>query len=979
MPAINVYTAKNNSPCFSPTQTFSLKTSGYYSFSILSMNARSVVNKLDVLDALLTSKDPDLTFIVETWLKPFYPDSFVVNSSHHSILRSDRLNERGGGAAVIFPNSLASKVSLIDFDKSLCKGFDLIAIDFFHTKSNYSRFVCVYLPPCNAKNVDSVQSLLRLLTHFHTHKSNLYVLGDFNFSNINWKNPHTHISTHSFSLFKTFLVAHNLKQLITFPTHDLGNTLDLFITSNPQTVTSVKSLEPLTSSCDHNMIEVNLNLHSRRTVSTSKKPNFYKGDYTSIISYLKNIDWDNFFCSNSEITNLDTTYSKFIDLLQDAIKKFIPVKNKNKRRRMPQKIKSLLRRKKSLYKLSKTNASYKKLYKEIDKQYRSAIKNHTNILEKKVMQCNNKKSFYGYINRKLHQKHILPPFVDSNAGFITESKDKANLLNQQFSSVFINDDGQKPPIFSQNFLGSITQMDDFHITPSDVSQALARLKNTVSQTPDSVPAFFLKKVASVLSRPLSRLFNTTLSIGKVPIIWKKAIVTPIFKKGLKSNPANYRPISLTSVICRILEIIIHAKISYHLLVNNALSRSQHGFLPMRSTQTQQLNLLNDLIKHYSKATNTHVVYLDFSKAFDSVSHHKLLYILKNFKISPKIIAWISDYLSKRSQQVIVDGLLSDSCSVTSGVPQGSVLGPLLFLLYIEDLLKALNTHNQVKTYAFADDLKLSSTSPYHLQMALHTVENWTSNWQLKIHPTKSEHITISPSPQATTAKFYISNEEIPHTSAVKDLGVHLCSNLKFSSHIETIYSKGINLVHITLRSFKTNNFKVYVNLYKTYIRPILEYNCTTWMPFLIGDVEKVESVQATFTRKLCKKLNIKYTSYYNRLEILGLETLELRRIKIDMIITYKIINNLIDLDSTNFFNTNFNLQNYNLRRNKFHLAKAPLSTSRYQVSSNFFSHRVINTWNKLSNDVVCSGSLQVFKSKLNKVDLSQCFESKLKL
>ena len=147
------------------------------------------------------------------------------------------------------------------------------------------------------------------------------------------------------------------------------------------------------------------------------------------------------------------------------------------------------------------------------------------------------------------------------------------------------------------------------------------------------------------------------------------------------------------------------------------------------------------------------------------------------------------------------------------------------------------------------------------------------------------------------------------------------------------------------------------------------------MPYLITDIKKIESVQATFTRKLCKKLNIKYDSYFHRLQLLNLETLELRRVKIDLIITYKIINNLVDINSTDFLKINLNLKNYNLRRNKFHLIKSPLPN--YLVSSNFFSHRVINAWNSLPDNVVCSNSLQIFKFRLNNVNPANYFTSKL--
>ena len=198
---------------------------------------------------------------------------------------------------------------------------------------------------------------------------------------------------------------------------------------------------------------------------------------------------------------------------------------------------------------------------------------------------------------------------------------------------------------------------------------------------------------------------------------------------------------------------------------------------------------------------------------------------------------------------------------------------------------------------------------------------------------------------------------------VKDLGVTLSSDLRFSSHISKTYSKSISLDYITIKSFKNTNPKFYVNLYKTYIRPIMEYNCITWTPFLISEIKQIESVQKTFTRKFFKKLNLKYNNYGDRLEQLGLETLESRRIKIDLIYTYKIIHNLIEIKSSDFFNVNEILNSYSLRRHKFYLKK-PLRP-KSAVVSNFFIHRAVNIWNKLPDQTVSSQTLPLFKTRLN--------------
>ena len=219
--------------------------------------------------------------------------------------------------------------------------------------------------------------------------------------------------------------------------------------------------------------------------------------------------------------------------------------------------------------------------------------------------------------------------------------------------------------------------------------------------------------------------------------------------------------------------------------------------------------------------------------------------------------------------------------------------------------------------------------------------------------------------------------QIPLTDNVKDLGITLTSDLKFFCHISKIYSKSISIVHIILKSFKTPNPTFYTNLYKLYVRPITEYNSTTWSPFLISDVEKIESIQRTFTRKLLQKLNISYIDYQDRLLILNLETLEIRRVKLDLIFVYKILNNLVDLNSCDFFQINQIVSTYSLRRHRFYLQKPCMPTS--AVVSNFFTHRVLKTWNKLPENTVMSKTLSIFKSRLNNVNITDYYEPKFQI
>ena len=240
------------------------------------------------------------------------------------------------------------------------------------------------------------------------------------------------------------------------------------------------------------------------------------------------------------------------------------------------------------------------------------------------------------------------------------------------------------------------------------------------------------------------LFNYSLSAKSLPKLWKEAIVIPIHKKGLKNSIKNYRPISLTSAICRVMETILQHKLLEHFLNNNIINKNQYGFLPGKSTLSQHLDLIDQLTRNHDNKIHTEMIYLDFSKAFDRVSHQKLLHLLNQLKVDPQIYNWIKNYLHERRQRTVVEDTFSAYSNITSGVPQGSVLGPTLFLIYVNNLINLLQekVSTSVKVYAFADDLKLLSNDTQEVQKSLDIIQNWTENWQLPLQTAKSEKISF---------------------------------------------------------------------------------------------------------------------------------------------------------------------------------------------------------------------------------------------
>ena len=462
------------------------------------------------------------------------------------MLRSDRSKDRGGGVAVVYNNKYSSMVSEVTINFETGDNFEIVAFDLIISKNKQSRFVCVYLPPKHSRDISIIATLINIL-HSLISKSPIYIFGDFNFSDISWTGSKPTATTSASLMFISFMYQNNLKQLLSSSTHNLGNILDLFITSHSQKINKINIREPLTTTNDHNMIEISLCIQSFKSIVLPKKLNFFAADYSKINSYLLNVDWTEIFKTNN---NNDLLFNSFTQVLQNSISQYVPLTRNSNKIKLPIHLKKLLTQKQTLYKQSKIDHSLKFKYKIIDKFYRQEIKNHLKQQEEKIIFSNSSNGLYKFINKKLRNFRHIPPLKDKDGLIFTEPLEKSNYLNSFFSTVFQKDDGITPHLnpLSQNN-NNILPMNSFFISLNDVSNAIADLKNTVSKTPDQIPSIFIKNTTSSLLEPLTKLFNFSLIERKVPSIWKEAYIVPIHKKGLQNEVSNYRPISLTSVFC----------------------------------------------------------------------------------------------------------------------------------------------------------------------------------------------------------------------------------------------------------------------------------------------------------------------------------------------------------------------------------------------------------------------------------------------
>ena len=478
-----------------------------------------------------------------------------------------------------------------------------------------------------------------------------------------------------------------------------------------------------------------------------------------------------------------------------------------------------------------------------------------------------------------------------------------------------------------------------------------------------MPSLALRKLAAQLSVPLHILFNYSFENGVVPKVWKEATVLPLYKgKGKVDDAANYRPISLTSNICKAMEKVIKSELLKFFEATSAITKNQFGFMQHRSTLTQLLECLNFWTISVNRGEPVDVVYLDISKAFDSVSHPKLLKKLELYGVRSNWLNWIKAYLSGRTQKVIVDKKVSPSTYVTSGVPQGSVLGPILFIIYINDLVSVVK-NAQIRLYA--DDGKIffnvgSSEGFNNLKDDIKAVYEWMKDAQLSLALHKCEVLHLGHNNPSRILE--IGGNNFKSTFMVKDLGVYITEDLKPAVHISKIVASSYGRISVFLRTFTCKQPDFMSKIFCVYIRPLLEYNTVAWSPTLVKDIHKVESVQRYFTRKIP---GMEGLSYLERLRILRLETLELRRLKFDLVMAFKILNGLVDLDYNDFFKV---CRNTTTRGNGMKL-RVPIS--RINARKHFFAVRVVNIWNDLPFGVVNTLSLATFKVNIERMDFAK--------
>ena len=391
----------------------------------------------------------------------------------------------------------------------------------------------------------------------------------------------------------------------------------------------------------------------------------------------------------------------------------------------------------------------KQATKALAKSYKDYVNNHIRDSLK-----TNPKRFWSFIKTN-KRENIGIPTLRVNDQPIINDRDKANALNNQFSSVFTQENHPIPQIAPSTY----PNIPLLEIGIDGVIKQLENLNQNKATGPDELPARVFKETAKQIAPIITQIFQQSYNTGKLPNDWLQALVTPIHKKSHKSDPANYRPISLTCILCKVMEHIILSNMWKHLHKHNIILHFQHGFQSGLSCESQLIETVHDWMIAMDNKTQIDAILLDFAKAFDKVPHLRLLSKLTSYGITGNTQNWIKSFLSNRKQRVSVNGALSDITDVTSGVPQGSVLGPVLFLLYINDI----NGNIKSSIRLFADDSiiyrKISSKTDHEiLQTDLSQLQTWSDKWQMEFNVSKCVHLPITNKTKPSTHKYSLSGQ-----------------------------------------------------------------------------------------------------------------------------------------------------------------------------------------------------------------------------
>lgn len=683
--------------------------------------------------------------------------------------------------------------------------------------------------------------------------------GDFNLPNFDWnqQGAFSGATRGHAAVMSNFMNLFALTQTVLQPTRG-NHVLDLFLTNEPDLLQSTLVIPGIS---DHDIVVCEMNLGHIKidNSSTRRIYNYVKANTAEICNAL-----DSYFivfetlAESCTVSDLWIFFKrKILELQERFVPTWILTTRRNKSKPwFTKQLQRLTQRKQRIYRAFKNNPidvnlnKLKAISSELKTKIAEAKCAYFESFQGKVKE--NPKELWKYIKKNKKDNVSVPTLLDSD-NIINKPIDKAQCFNSYFSSVFslpVADNVRtERPVW-----GGVAPMEDILFDSHGINILLERSSVSKAAGPDGLPNALLKSCARSITPYLKVIFEKSLHDCALPNDWKIASVVPAHKSGARNVISNYRPISLTSVCCKILEHILYTSILKHIDGYSLFNPFQHGFRKGLSCVTQLTEFTHDIAQALDNRATVDCVFIDFRKAFDLVPHTLLVQKLSKFNINPKVISWIAEYLRERRQYVVVSGAASTIADVTSGVPQGSVLGPLLFLLYINDINENVTSCMRM----FADDCvlykKITCESDNQIvQNDLDAIYTWCEKWGMKLNLDKTVSMTFSRKQVKTNFRYVVNNIILQTVSEYKYLGVYFTTSLSWHRHVDFTIAKASRSLGFIKRNTRQFPHDIRELLYKTNVRSILEYACTVWDPPTNTDKEKIEKVQNLAARYVLGK------------------------------------------------------------------------------------------------------------------------------
>lgn len=923
---------------------------------MLNINFRSVRNKeTETLNSIL-KHNPDIVIGTETWLNVNEASSIFLPDGYN-YFRKDR-DTRGGGVVIGVRKDIKSSSMDCGIVNPTAE-IKLVEVNLSEKRSLY--IMAAYRPEVNNTCFADIKEALN--RNNITKTDQLIVGGDFNIPDYNW-----HEKTHKghgvmWDDLQTMMDEFGLDQRVLQPTRksaECESTLDLFFTNNGKaTIEITKGIS------DHDIVKMvydpgHLTRFSKESTKIVKQ--YHKVDIKSLLNNA--ICYFDIFETAATHRNVNENWIAFKDDLRTLIENHVPktiVKLKRetkpwvKKRTMDLIERSRkAKRKQRRYFLLKRQGYLQNLDHQITKEL---IESKETFL--KSLSIKKQKNIWKYVNKYRKDKDVIGDLKDKsqNKSCISD-EEKGNLLNGTFREAFSKHSIDAPPFFAPP---AQVEMPNIEITEEGIEKLILELDVSKSPGPDGVSARDLRMIAPVAAKYLQVIFTQTLNESNIPDDWRKANICPIFKKGDKSDPCNYRPISLTSIASKIMEHILVSNITKHLTEGNLLSNYQFGFRTGASTELLLVALMDKIMKHVQNGGQVDAIAIDLSRAFDKVSHQLLLLKLNKFGLGEKTVKWFQAFLSNRVQRVVINGTLSQEVEVSSGVPQGSVCGPLLFILYINDLIDSINSS---KVY-FADDgtiYKKIETKEDQLELnrELIRVQEWCVRWKMEVNWGKTHLINFTKKRQENVHNhvYTVEGITINKCKEIKMLGVTIRDDLKWTSHIDNICKKANSQIYLLTHLVRGTPEPVKLMIYKALVRPHLEYASSVWSPGEKGLNDQVEKTQRRAIRAITEIYD-RGASVTEMRNALGLETLSDRRDRRRLINFYNIVNHNTIVDPKE------HLQAMTYKGRRDHDLKFSREHCKNKFYADSFFPSMTKIWNELEPDTATCVNLKEFTKKIN--------------